>query len=192
MRFNLKAPKDDMLLRYARMGLSERIDVLPDFDSINSFEDKFLRYEDYIKQEISVLQEIGFDGYMILLQDVVVVSREISDFVECLGSINNSLTAFVLGITKEYEFDNLKNFVNFTPFRKKPIVNIVVSSHANAGCVGYIKHKFPNIIKNIKKRSIVFKDALKIKFIDLDIDTEVDIDDLDKDILDVLIKNKII
>ena len=57
---------------------------------------------------------------------------------------------------------------------EKPVVNILISSYANAGCMGYVKHKYPSLIKKSKKRTIIFKDNLKIKFIDLGIETMVE------------------
>jgi hypothetical protein len=39
--------------------------------------------------------------------------------------------------------------------------------------MGYVKHKFPHLIKKTKKRTIIFKENLKIKFVDLDIDIKV-------------------
>jgi len=187
--FDLKAKNAEMLLGYARMGLNEKLDELPDYRIGNTDNEKFDWYEQNIKKELSVLREIGFDGYMILLQDVVTVSREISDFVQCFGSVTNSLTAYVLGIVDNYKFDGLQNFINFTPFTKNARVNILISSHANNGCLGYIKHKYPDIIKKIKRRSIIFNDGLKIKFIDLDVDNEVDLDDL-SELTRQLLKNK--
>ena len=192
MKFNYHSPREDMLLGYARLGLSEKIDNLPDFTANNTYEEKFAKYESYLVKEISVLQEIAFDGYMILLQDLVVVSREISGFVQSYGTIQNSLTAYVLGITDTYEFDYLRDFINFTPFTKKPKINIVVSVFSKPGCIGYVKHKYPQLVKKTTKSSIIFKDGLKVKFIDLDIDAKVDEDDLNPEILQLIQKNKIL
>ena len=187
--FDLKAKNEEMLLGYARMGLNDRLDYLPDVREGNSDNEKYEWYVENIKKELEILREVGFDGYMLLLQDVVTISREISDFVECFGSITNSLTAYSLGITDKYKYDGLQNFINFTPFTKNARVNILISSYANNGCLGYIKHKYPDIIKKIKRRSIIFNDGLKIKFIDLDIDYEVDVEDLGE-LTRKLLKNK--
>ncbi|QOY52949.1 hypothetical protein [Candidatus Sulfurimonas baltica] len=162
-KYNNKTHKEGLLQRMAIQGLKEKIDPL---------DENYPEYEKIIKKEITALEKIKFDGYMLLLADVVLVSREISGFVSCFGSIQNSLTAFVLNIVDIYEFDK-KNFKNFTPFTKKPIVNILISSYANAGCVGYVKHKYSNIIKKSKKRTIIFNDDLIIKFVDLGIEIKV-------------------
>ncbi len=166
-KYNYKASKNGLLYRTAIQGLMQKIDIA---------DENYKIYEEIIKKEIAVFEDIGFDGYMLLLHDVVLVSREISGFVSSFGSIQNSLTAFVLGIVDFYEFDE-DNFKNFTPFVKKPVVNILISSYANAGCMGYVKHKYPSLIKNSKKRTIIFKDDLKIKFIDLGIETRVKYDE---------------
>jgi len=161
--YSYKESKDGLLLRTAMQGLREKIDP----------NDK--NYESYVKliqEEIIELYKINFDGYMLLLADVVLVSREISGFVSCFGSIQNSLTAYVLDIVDYFDIEQYK-FKKFTPFVKKPHVNIVISNYANAGCMGYVKHKFPHLIKKTKKRTIIFKDDLKIKFIDLGIELKV-------------------
>ena len=192
MKFNYHALREDMLLGYAKLGLSEKIDTLPDFTQDNTYEEKFAKYETYLVKEITVIKEIAFDGYMILLQDLIVVSREISGFVQSYGSIQNSLTAYVLGITDNYEFNYLRNFINFTPFTKKAKINIVISVFSKAGCVGYLKHKYPELVKKTTKSSVIFNDGLKVKFIDLDIDSQVDEDDLTPEILKLIQENKIL
>jgi len=192
MKFNYHALREGMLLGYAKLGLSEKIDTLPDFTLDNTYEEKFAKYETYLVKEITVIKEIAFDGYMILLQDLIVVSREISGFVQSYGSVQNSLTAYVLGITDNYEFDYLRNFINFTPFTKKAKINIVISVFSKAGCVGYLKHKYPELVKKTTKSSVIFNDGLKVKFIDLDIDSQVDEDDLTPEILKLIQENKIL
>lgn len=162
-KYKYKAQKEGLLLRDAIQGLREKV---------NPSDEMYGKYERVIKKEVAALEDINFDGYMLLLADVVLVSREISGFVSSFGSIQNSLTAYVLNIVDFYEFDEEK-FENFTPFVKKPVVNILISSYANNGCMGYVKHKYPDIIKKSKKRTVIFKDDLKIKFIDLGIETRV-------------------
>lgn len=159
-RFNYKSKTEGLLLRSAIAGLIKKIDPS---------DEKYSEYETIIKKEITSLENIKFDGYMLLLADVVLVSREISGFVSSFGSIQNSLTAYVLDIVDVFDYEGYK-FRDFTPFVKKPVVNIVISSYANNGCMGYVKHKYPQLIKKTKKRTIIFNDDLRIKFIDLGID----------------------
>ena len=161
--YNYKELNEGALLRAAIQGLSQKVDP--------NNED----YETYVKiiqEEIIELYKINFDGYMMLLADVAIVSREISGFVACFGSIQNSLTAFVLDIVEYFDIEQY-DFKKFTPFVEKPLVNILISSYANDGCMGYVKHKYPDLIKRTKKRTIIFKDNLKIKFIDLGIELRV-------------------
>ena len=166
-KYNYKASKEGLLYRTAIQGLMQKIDIA---------DENYKKYEEIIKDEIVVLENIGFDGYMLLLHDVILVFREISGFVSCFGSIQNSLTAFVLDIVEYFDIQEY-DFKNFTPFVKKPVVNILISSYANAGCMGYVKHKYSSLIKKSKKRTIIFKDDLKIKFIDLGIETRVKYDE---------------
>jgi hypothetical protein len=161
--YTLNEQKDGLLFRQARQGLMEMI---------GASDENYDKYLSIIEDEITELKKINFDGWMLLLADVVLVSREISGFVSAFGSIQNSFTAYALGIVDYFDFKNY-DFKRFTPFREKPVVNIVISSYANAGCMGYVKHKFPHLIKKTKKRTIIFKENLKIKFVDLDIDIKV-------------------
>jgi len=161
--YNYKESKEGLLLRTAMQGLREKVD--PNDENYDA-------YVKLIQEEIIELYQINFDGYMLLLADVVLVSREISGFVSCFGSIQNSLTAYVLDIVDYFDIEQY-DFKRFTPFVKKPVVNILISSYANAGCMGYIKHKYPDLIKKTKKRTIIFNDDLKIKFIDLGIELKV-------------------
>ncbi|MDA7816587.1 hypothetical protein N9A28_00165 [Sulfurimonas sp.] len=165
--YNYKAYEKGKLLRTTLLYLSEQIDPKSKV---------FKKYERIIKKEVKALEKIGFDGYMLLLEDIVVVAKEISGFVACFGTIQNSLTAHILGIVDDYEL-NEENFKEFTPFTDEPVVHIVISSYANNGCVGYVAHKYADIIKKKKKRSIVFKDNLKIKFVDLDINIRTKYDE---------------
>jgi hypothetical protein len=40
MKFNYHALREDMLLGYAKLGLSEKIDTLPDFTPNSTYEEK--------------------------------------------------------------------------------------------------------------------------------------------------------
>lgn len=158
--YTYKSKTEGMLYRSAIMGLMEKIDPT---------DENYKVYEKIIKKEIKLIEDINFDGWMLLLADVIMVSREISGFVSAFGSIQNSLTAYALGIIDVYEF-NEDNFKKFTPFVKKPVVNIVICSYANSGCMGFVKFKYKKLIKKSTKRAITFNEKLKIKFIDLGID----------------------
>lgn len=179
-KFNFNADKKELLLTLSLAGLKNKIDTLPQFEQ--KYEDreeyteerKLEKYEVYIKQEIAIFEEIKFDGYMLLLQDMVHAARQMGIFISCFGSIQNSLTAYALGITDHYTFRGWGNFIHSTPFELKPTVNIVASSSRVNTIISYLDTKYENLIKKFSyDKYIKFNDSLTLKFIDLGVDAEV-------------------
>lgn len=179
-KFNFNTDEKELLLTQALAGLREKIDTLPQFEQ--KYEDrpaytedyKLEKYENNIRKEIAVFEEIKFDGYMLLLHDMVHTARQMGIFISCFGSIQNSLTAYALDITDHYTFGSWKQFVHSTPFELKPTVNIVASSYHMVEIIAYMSIKYKKIIKKFSyNKFIKFNDNLTLKFFDLGIDTEV-------------------
>ena len=168
-KYTYKSDESNLLLNLALKGLKEKID-----DTL-----KLEKYANDLRKEILILEAIKFDGYMLLLNDMVKTSQEMGIFVSCFGSIQNSLTAYALGIVDNYEFKGFQHFINFTPFEKKPTVNIVATSARYGEIIAYVEYKYDDLIKNSKNKSIKFNDNLKIKFIDLGIERELRLDKKD-------------
>jgi DNA polymerase III alpha subunit len=179
-KFNYNSKDKDLLLTLALQGLKDKIDTLPQFEQKNGDkaahdnEYKLLKYQGYIRREISILEEIQFDGYVLLLDNIVRTANELNIYISYFGSIQNSLTAYVLGITEHYQFKGWKEFINFIPFEKNPTVNIVASSNRISEIISYINAKYNDLIKEtIYSSSIEFNDNLILKFIDLGVDTKI-------------------
>lgn len=198
-KFNYQAKDKTTLLELALAGLKEKIDTLPKQFSIYekkksnpefSKEYNFSMYDGYIRREISVLEDIKFDGYMLLLHDMVKTAREMGIFISCFGSVQNSLIAYVLNITEHYDFRRWGDFINFTPFEQAPIINIVASSYRIGEIIAYMEAKYGKLIKKCTYyETIEFNDNLTLKFIDLGVDTKVrlhkeDIENLGLDIVE--------
>ena len=72
-KFNYQAEDKNILLELALAGLKYKIDTLPQlkqrYEDRPAYdnEQKLLKYEGYIRREISVLEGIKFDGYICLL-----------------------------------------------------------------------------------------------------------------------------
>lgn len=195
-KFNYQAENKTILLELALAGLKEKIGILPQFEQ--RYEDrpayddeyKLLKYEGYIRREISVLEDIKFDGYMLLLNDMVNTAREMGIFVSCFGSVQNSLIAYVLDITEHYEFKKWGEFINFTPFEQTPTINIVASSYRIGEIINYMNAKYSNLIKKCTSNEMIeFNDNLTLKFIDLGVDRKVrlhkeDVENLGLDIVE--------
>lgn len=179
-KFNFTADEKELLITLALAGLKNKIDTLPQFEQkyadkeAYTQERKFEKYEGYIRKEVSIFEEIKFDGYMLLLHDMVYEARRMGIFISCFGSIQNSLTAYALDITDHYTFRGWKRFVHSTPFELKPTVNIVASSYRMGEIIAYLSIKYKELIKKFSyNKFIKFNDNLTLKFIDLGIDTEV-------------------
>jgi DNA polymerase III alpha subunit len=179
-KFNFKSDEKELLMTIALAGLKNKIDTLPQFEqkyedrAAYTEEHKLEKYEGYIRKEIAMFEEIKFDGYMLLLQDMVNTARQMGIFISCFGSIQNSLTAYALGITDHYTFRGWNNFIHSTPFELKPTVNIVASSYRMNTMISYLTTKYKNLIKKFSyDKYIQFNDNLTLKFIDLGVDTEV-------------------
>jgi len=193
-KFNYNIEDQNKLLTLVLQGLEKKIDTLSQFKQKNknrpshTYEYKILKYKGYIKREISILEKIKFDGYMLLLNDLVKKAREAEIFISCFGSIQNSLITYLLDLTQYYEFQKWDKFINFTPFEHTPTVNIVVSSPRIKELIYYLNKKYKHLIKHSTLSSVEFNDNLIFKFIDLGIDTKIqhykeDVEDLGLEIV---------
>jgi len=176
-KFNYNSKQKKQLSKLAIRGLKDKINLLPDVSSMYheklDTKRKFQKYENILNDEINILETIKFDGYILMLSDIVNYARQSNIFITCFGSIGNSLLSYLLGIVDNYTLKNRKDFINFTSFEQKPTINIVVSSSRYYELISLVEAKYSKQIKKVKKRSIKFNDNLKIKFIDLGIDKEV-------------------
>jgi DNA polymerase III alpha subunit len=176
-KFNYNSEQKKQLSQLALQGLKNKIDLLPDVSSMyhEKLDDKgkFQKYEHILNDEINILETIKFDGYILMLSDIVNYARQSNIFITCFGSIGNSLLSYLLDIVDNYTLNSRKDFINFTPFEKKPTINIVASSSRYYGLISFTEAKYSKQIKKVKNRSIKFNDNFKIKFINLGIDKEV-------------------
>ena len=191
-KFNYNSKQKKQLSKLALQGLKDKIDLLPDISSIyhKKLDDKrkFQKYEHILNDEIDILKTIKFDGYILMLSDIVNYARASNIFVTCFGSIQNSLLSYLLGLVDDYTLKSRKDFINFTPFEQKPTISIVTSSSRYYELISFTEAKYSKEIKKVKNRSIKFNDNLKIKFIDLGIGKEVilketDVQDLGLDVI---------
>jgi len=174
-KFNYNIEDKNILLDIVINALKYKIDELPKYNNaIENDNANFEAYLDHIQKEISVFEEMKFDGYILLLHNMLNTSREMNIFINCFGSVQYSLVAYVLEITEYYNFRGFREFLNFTAFEKEPTVNIVSSSARTGEIISYLDVKYSNLIKKfIYNKSISFHDNLTLKFIDLGVDNEV-------------------
>jgi len=176
-KFNYNSKHKKQLLKLALTGLKDKLNLLPDVSSMYhkklDNKRKFQKYEMILNTEIDILRTIKFDGYILMVLDIVNYARRASIFVTCYGSIGNSLISYLLDIVDSYTLKNKKDFINFTPFERKPTINIVATSSRYYELISFSEAKYSKQIKKIKNRSIKFNDNLKIKFIDLGIEKKV-------------------
>ena len=180
-KFNYNIEDKNLLLEITSNNLKYKIAELPIYkNGIESDKDNFKAYLEHIKKEISIFEEINFDGYMLLLHNMVNTSREMNIFINCFGSIQYSLVAYILEISEHYNFKAFREFLNFTAFEKKPLINIVATSSRIGEIISYMDAKYNHLIKELDyDGSILFNDNLTFKFIDLNVDNEVRLSKID-------------
>jgi DNA polymerase III alpha subunit len=171
-KYNYTLQDKDRLKSLAFDALEKKIDNLRDLyvmdEKVNQ-EHKKEKYQGYILRELSTMELIKFDGYMLMLKEIIDYARQKNIFIESFGSVQNSLVAYLIGLTFHYEFKKVGDFINFLPFTKKPTLNLVVQSNRKFEVIDFIQYKFKELIKGSTDDTIQFKEPLEIKFIDLDI-----------------------
>lgn len=172
-KYNYNLTDNKILKSLAYKGLNEKLDTLRDLN--NMYQDnidgeyKKEKYQGYILRELSTLELIKFDGYLIILKEIIDHAKQSDIFIETFGTIQNSLVAYLIGITSHYEFKKIGEFINFTPFTKNPTVNIVIQNNRKYEVIDFIQYKFKEFIKSSTDDTIQFQEHLELKFIDLDI-----------------------
>jgi hypothetical protein len=174
-KFNYNIDDKNLLLEIVINNLKYKIDKLPIYNDDTSDKDSnFEAYLEHLKREIAIFEKINFDGYVLMLHNMVNTSRKMDIFINCFGSIQYSLVAYILEITEHYNFRGFREFLNFTAFEKEPTINVVASSPRIGEIISYMDAKYNNLINKLDyNKSIVFNDNLTIKFIDLNVDNEV-------------------
>jgi len=189
-KFNYNLDDKNSLLELAIEGLKDKINTLPIYkEGVTENDVNFDSYVVHIKREISIFEDIKFDGYMSLLHNMVNTAKQSGMFISCFGSVQYSLVAYLLDITEHFEFKKWREFINFTPFEKKPTVNIVASSYRIGEVISYIDSEYGDLIKKSTNKKVKFHDNLVLKFIDLGVDTKTrlykeDVENLGLDIVE--------
>jgi len=172
-KFNYNSKEKKQLFKLAIKGLTDKIDLLPDVSSMYQKKldkkRKLQKYKNILNEEIDILKTIKFDGYLIMLSDIVNYAKQSNISIACYGSIQNSLISYLLDIVDSYTLKGRKDFINFIPFEKKPNLYIVADFSRYYEIVSFIEYKYPKQIMKIKNKTIKFNDNLKINFIDLNI-----------------------
>jgi DNA polymerase III alpha subunit len=172
-KYNNNLSDKEVLKSLAFKGLDEKIDSLRNlsnmYQDVIDGEHKKEKYQGYILRELSTLELIKFDGYILMLKEIIDYVKQTDIFIESFGSVQNSLVAYLIGLTSNYEFKKIGDFINFLPFTKHPTFYIVVQSNRKFEVMDFIQYKFKEFIKSSTDDTIQFKEPLEIKFIDLDI-----------------------
>jgi len=176
-KFNYNSIEKDFLLNLALKGLEKKIDTLPNISSLyeEKVDEKFKleKYEGYIRNEIKILETMKFDGYLLLIYDLLETGLNMAMQISLFGSIQNSLTAYVLGVLDSYSIKSKKDFINFTPFEINPTINIVATSSRYHELIDFVNNEYASLVSNTSSNSIKFNDNLEIKFHDLDVGQEL-------------------
>ena len=173
-KFNYKSKQKKLLYKLAKKSLNSKVELLPDLSSMYQEkvdkEYKFQKYENILRDELDIVRNIKFDGYLHMFYEISNFAKQLNISIHCFGNIQHSLTSYLLDIVDTYNMRSKKDFINFIPFEKKPTLYIVADSSRYYEIISFIEYKYSKQIHKIKNDSIKFQDNLKIKFIDLNID----------------------
>lgn len=106
-------------------------------------------YESRANYELSIIRQMGFDGYFEVVADYAEWCRKQGIFINARGSANGSLVCFLLGIT------NVDPIVWEVPFErflsldraKPPDIDMDIESDRRNDVVDYIKSRFPSLVQ---------------------------------------------
>ncbi|MEA3512907.1 MAG: hypothetical protein U9R37_04845, partial [Campylobacterota bacterium] len=161
-KFNYNSKQKKQLSKLALKGLKDKIDLLPDVSSMYEKKlDKKRKLQKYINilhEEIDILKTIKFDGYLIMLSDIVNYAKQSNISITCYGGIQNSLISYLLDIVDNYTLKSKKEFINFIPFEKKPTLNVVADFSRYYEIISFIEYKYSKQINKIKNKTIKFND----------------------------------
>lgn len=168
-KYNYNLKDTEILKSLAFKELDEKVKILPEFDDNCNEVQKKNKYKEYILREISILKFIKFDGYLFMLKEIIHYAKNMNISVEVYGTVQNSLVAYLLGISSKYDILNIDKFIDFTPFTQNPTVNIIIENARKSELMDFIEFEYKDFIKSRSEEVIEFKELLKLKFIDLEI-----------------------
>lgn len=160
-KFNYQLVKDE-LFNITIKNLEKKLYLLPEKDLKKEY------YDNLLQLESSIIHQAKFDGYFLMLTDIINTAKSLKISINCFGAIQNSLFSYLLDISNEYKEVSI---VDFILFEEEPTINIIASSYRYNEVIDYLQRKYNNLIDNIKKNTIYFKDNLKIVFYNLNVDT---------------------
>ena len=111
----------------------------------SSQEDRKEQITKKVMEELKILEQIKFDGYLYLLYSIKHHNESMNFPIHFFGSIQNSLLAYILDITDDFTLRNFHNFKAFTPFEEVPMIHIVSGTNVDI---------FENIESMCKNRAL--------------------------------------
>ena len=117
-KFNYNSKQKKQLSKLALKGLKNKIDLLPDVSSMYQKKldkkRKLQKYINILNEEVDILKTIKFDGYLIMLSDIINYAKQLNISITCYGSVQNSLISYLLDIVDVYTLKSRKDFINLT------------------------------------------------------------------------------
>lgn len=106
-------------------------------------------YEARANYELSIIRQMGFDGYFEVVADYSAWCRRQGIFINARGSANGSLICFLLGITNvdpivwDVQFERFLSLDRLKP----PDIDMDIESDRRDDVVDYLKSRFPSLVQ---------------------------------------------
>src|SRR5438105_14752770 len=128
-----------------RKGFARRLETLRQLESQGRLKHSLMEYEQRLKQELSIIQQMRFSGYFLIVWDFIRYAREHDIPVgPGRGSAAGSLVSYSMGIT---DLDPLQHELLFERFLNPervsmPDIDIDFCMNRRGEVIDYVTHKY--------------------------------------------------
>src|SRR6266480_1949428 len=157
---------DNYFEEVTRKGFARRLETLRQFDAQDRLKHSLTEYEQRLKQELSIIQQMRFSGYFLIVWDFIRYAREHDIPVgPGRGSAAGSLVSYSMGIT---DLDPLQHELLFERFLNPervsmPDIDIDFCMNRRGEVINYVTAKYgrENVAQIITFGTMAAKAAIK-------------------------------
>ncbi|HZU43724.1 MAG TPA: DNA polymerase III subunit alpha, partial [Terriglobales bacterium] len=157
---------DSYFEHVTREGFAKRLETLRELDRQGRLKKKLSDYEQALSREVSIIQQMNFSGYFLIVWDFIRYAKDHNIPVgPGRGSAAGSLVSYALGIT---DIDPLQNELLFERFLNPervsmPDIDIDFCMNRRGEVIDYVTHKYgrDNVAQIITFGTMAAKAAIK-------------------------------